>query len=130
MNAARCRWQEVVVAVVDFHINRFGHISADVFANAFRSIDSSLRLTILIVRVETHPDALHILDGKGLLQRCCESHTHAIMTEHDSWQAFGRLYAGDPEKLFEEVRSVRMLQNRYRLVNGLHVEQRLSCFSR
>ena len=52
------------------------------------------------------------------------------MTEHDSWQAFGRVYAGDPEKLFEEVRSVRMLLDRDRLVDGLHVEQRLSGFSR
>ena len=79
-------------AFVDCDIGGFGHVSANALAGAALTIDFPLGRRVQIVWIEADDGALDILNGERLLQRGCESHSHADVKADCRRQALGGLY--------------------------------------
>ena len=64
-------------------------------------------LLICRIRFEANYCAFRILHREGLLQSCCQSHSHALVEEHNSRKPFRLRQAGYREQFLAEVDDVR-----------------------
>ena len=55
------------------------------------------------IRLEANYRALRILYREGLLQGCCQPHSHELMEEHDSRKPFSLRKTRNREQLSAEV---------------------------
>ena len=77
----------MVVALIDFDVDRLGRELADVLALAMLRIHCCHCTVIFIIGFESHDGALDILNSKRLLQRGAEFHAHSVMPEDRCWES-------------------------------------------
>ena len=76
----------MMLAIIDFDVDRLGHESTDVFALAMLRIQYRHCIIIIISGFESYNSAFDILNSKRLLQRGAEFHAHSMMPKNRCWE--------------------------------------------